>query len=67
MQGLTTVGVLLAVEILVGLKARVGGVTELSGFFVGNVAGLRAFAALWMVGHDCSLIPSREQFTRSLG
>jgi hypothetical protein len=44
-----SVGVLLAVEVLVRLESRIAGVTELSGLLVGRrVAGLGTFSTLGM-------------------
>lgn len=49
MKRLAAVGVLLAVEVFVGLESGIASVAELPGFFVGyGVAGLRTFAALRM-------------------
>jgi len=57
MQRLAAVGVLLAVEVLVGLQTRIVGVAELSGLFIGRrIAGLRAIAAGLLVGRHHRLV-----------
>lgn len=56
------VGVLLAVEVLVRFKTRIGGIAELPGLLIGNVAGTRPVAALRMIvrGHVLS-VPRPER------
>jgi hypothetical protein len=61
MKRLSAIRILLAVQILVGLKARILGIPKLTGLLVGQVvAGLRAFPALRMLCrcHD-RVSPSR--------
>jgi hypothetical protein len=59
MEWLAAIGVHLAIQIFVGLDARIVGTTELSGFFIGiRVAGLRPVAALGMLCTHGSPIPT---------
>ncbi len=56
MQRHPTVGVLLAVEVFIGLQSRIFGVTELSRFFIGKVvAGLQTFAGMRLRFHTGDL------------